>query len=59
MRFSSREIMYQDLGEEKFDEILENLQEEAELDERSPNGRQMYIVLTPKKAKPGKASAQG
>lgn len=50
MRFRGREIMYLDLGVEKFDEIVEELSDVAEVDERSPaRGRQIYVVLAPVK----------
>lgn len=52
MRFRGREIMYLDLGQKKFDEIIEVLSDIAEVDERSKQqARQIYVVLTPKKAK--------
>lgn len=48
MRFRGREIMYTDLGKQKFDEIIERLKEVAHIDERSPvGGRQMHITLAP------------
>lgn len=51
MRFRGREVMYGNLGEEKFNEIVEHLSDIAALDERSPSGgRQMHIVLAPKKS---------
>jgi translation initiation factor IF-3 len=50
MRFRGREIMYQDLGVKKFEEIIESLADIADVDERSPvHGRQIYIVLAPTK----------
>ncbi|RMG42547.1 MAG: translation initiation factor IF-3 [Candidatus Dadabacteria bacterium] len=50
MRFRGREVMYRDLGQEKFNEVIEKLSDVAVLDDRSPNqGRQIYIVLAPKK----------
>jgi translation initiation factor IF-3 len=51
MRFRGREVMYLDLGVEKFQEIIEALKEVAEVDEKSPaRGRQIYIILAPVKA---------
>lgn len=51
MRFKGREIMYMDLGQEKFNQIIERLADVAAIDERSPaSGRQIYIVLAPKKS---------
>lgn len=51
MRFRGREIMYQNLGVEKFQEIIEALSDIADIDERSPvSGRQIYIVLAPSKS---------
>ncbi len=48
MRFKGREIMYQDLGQEKFKEIITRLEDIATVDEKSPPfGRQVYIVLAP------------
>ena len=56
MRFRGREIMYQNLGVEKFEEIIEALTDVAEVDERSPiTGRQIYIVLAPVKVAPVKS----
>ena len=50
MRFRGREVMYANLGDEKFNEIVERLADIAAIDERSPTGgRQMHIVLAPKK----------
>lgn len=50
MRFRGREIMYQNLGVEKFNSIVEELADIAAVDERSPvAGRQIYIVLAPNK----------
>jgi translation initiation factor IF-3 len=51
MRFRGREIMYVDLGVEKFQEIIDALGDVADVDERSPaSGRQIYIVLAPTKS---------
>jgi translation initiation factor IF-3 len=51
MRFRGREIMYVDLGNEKFESIIQSLADVASVDERSPlGGRQIYIVLAPTKA---------
>lgn len=51
MRFRGREIMYQDLGLEKFKVVIEELSDIAEVDERSPvHGRQIYIILAPSKS---------
>jgi translation initiation factor IF-3 len=50
MRFRGREVMYMDLGKEKFDLIVERLKDAASVDERSPlSGRQIYVVLAPLK----------
>lgn len=50
MRFRGREIMYLDMGIEKFNEIVEALKDHATVDERSPErGRQIYIVFAPLK----------
>lgn len=50
MRFRGREIVYQDLGQEKFGEIVAALADVSEIDERSPShARQIYIILAPKK----------
>ena len=56
MRFRGREIMYQDLGVEKFQEIIDDLADISVVDERSPTGRQMYVVLAPQKAAPAQAN---
>jgi translation initiation factor IF-3 len=51
MRFKGREVMYVDLGNEKFQLIIDQLADVASVDERSPlSGRQIYIVLAPTKA---------
>lgn len=51
MRFRGREIMYMDLGQEKFDEIAKYLADVAEIDDRSPaQGRQIYIIFSPLKS---------
>jgi len=51
MRFRGREVMYQDLGAEKFKAIIESLSDISQIDERSPlGGRQIHIVLAPGKA---------
>ena len=48
MRFRGREIVYKDLGSEKFDEVAELLGDCAVVEERSPLvGRQIHIVLAP------------
>lgn len=55
MRFKGREIMYVELGQEKFEGIIKHLSDVAVVDERSPlTGRQIYIVLAPAKAVPPK-----
>ena len=52
MRFRGREVMYLDLGMEKFGHIAEQLADVADIDEQSPPmGRQIHIVFTPKKGK--------
>ena len=60
MRFRGREIMYLDLGLEKFQEIIDELKDISDVDERSPaRGRQIYIVLAPTKSTaPSKSSGQ-
>lgn len=56
MRFKGREVMYTDLGLEKFEEIIQALADCSVVDERSPNsGRQLHIVLAP--SKPGSKPA--
>ena len=51
MRFRGREIMYQDLGVQKFEEIVEALSDISTIDEKSPiTGRQIFLVLAPLKA---------
>ena len=48
MRFHGREAMYVPLGVEKFNAVIEELKDIAEVDERSPaRGRQIYIILQP------------
>lgn len=48
MRFKGREIMFIDLGQKKFDEIVQRLSDVAQVDERSPlTGRQLFMVLAP------------
>jgi len=50
MRFKGREIMYIDLGRDKFDTIVERLADVATVDERSPQqGRQLFMTLAPLK----------
>jgi translation initiation factor IF-3 len=50
MRFKGREVMYVDLGDEKFKTIIERLSDVATVDEKSPlTGKQIYIVLAPLK----------
>ncbi len=57
MRFKGREIMYTNLGVEKFNLIAERLSDVATVDEQSPaQGRQMYIVFAPLKEKSAKAA---
>ncbi len=51
MRFKGREIMYVDLGVQKFNEIIAALADCAVVDERSPqSGRQIHITLAPLKS---------
>ena len=51
MRFRGREIVYLDLGIEKFKEISENLQDVAIVDDQSPpRGRQIHITFAPTKS---------
>ena len=53
MRFRGREVVYVNLGVEKFNEIIANLEDIATVDERSPlTGKQISITLAPIKAKP-------
>lgn len=55
MRFRGREVMYMELGLEKFEEIISKLSDVSTVDERSPaRGRQIYIVLAPTKTVPAK-----
>lgn len=50
MRFRGREIVYMDLGVEKFAEITEALKDVAIVDDQSPAyGRQIHIVYAPQK----------
>jgi translation initiation factor IF-3 len=50
MRFKGREVMYLDLGREKFEQIAQRLADVGAVDERSPmTGRQIYIVFSPVK----------
>jgi translation initiation factor IF-3 len=57
MRFKGREVMYLDLGQEKFNQIVERLKDVAVVDERSPmSGRQIHIVFAPGKG--GQSSAK-
>ncbi|MCL4143505.1 UNVERIFIED_CONTAM: hypothetical protein GTU68_055805, partial [Idotea baltica] len=52
MRFRGREIMYIELGLEKFEEIAERLNDVATIDDQSPSaGRQIYVVFAPLKSK--------
>ena len=56
MRFRGREVMYQDLGQEKFNQIVERLSDVAIVDERSPiGGRQVHIVFAPAGRKAAKS----
>lgn len=51
MRFKGREVMFINLGQEKFNEIIQRLADCSVVDERSPpQGKQMYILLAPSKA---------
>lgn len=51
MRFRGREIVYMDLGMEKFQEIADNLKDIATIDDQSPpRGRQIHITLAPAKS---------
>lgn len=55
MRFKGREIMYTNLGMEKFSQIAQRLSDVAVIDEQSPpQGRQIYVVFAPIKEKPSK-----
>ena len=52
MRFKGREVMYLNLGIEKFNLIAERLADVATVDEKSPPfGKQIHIVFAPSKAK--------
>jgi translation initiation factor IF-3 len=53
MRFRGREIMYLDLGREKFENIIQRLADVSTLDEKAlGNARQIHIVLAPAKQAP-------
>lgn len=48
MHFKGREVVYQNLGAEKFNDVIERLKDIAVVDDRGPlRGRQMYIVFAP------------
>jgi translation initiation factor IF-3 len=48
MRFRGREVMYLDLGKEKFAALTQRLADVAGVDEQSPlAGKQIYIVFAP------------
>jgi translation initiation factor IF-3 len=50
MKFRGREVMYTGLGVEKFKQIIAQLADIADVDEKSPErGSQLYIVFAPKK----------
>jgi translation initiation factor IF-3 len=52
MRFKGREVMYMNLGIEKFTQIAEKLADVATVDEKSPPyGKQIHIVFAPGKTK--------
>ena len=52
MRFRGREVMYLDLGIERFKELAQQLSDVAVVDDQSPpTGRQIFIVFAPIKAK--------
>lgn len=49
MRFRGREVVYRDLGEVTFSQLIEQLAEVAEVEERSPlTGNRMTITFAPK-----------
>lgn len=51
MRFRGREIVYVDLGMEKFQEIADHLKDVATIDDQSPpQGRQIHITFAPAKS---------
>ena len=51
MRFRGREIVYLDLGVEKFQEIAKSLEDVAVVDDKSPpRGRQIHITFAPAKS---------
>jgi len=51
MRFRGREVMYVELGKEKFNTIIERLADVSVVEEQSPmRGSYVYIILTPSKA---------
>jgi translation initiation factor IF-3 len=50
MKFRGREVNYVELGLEKFEEIVQRLQDIATIDDQSPlAGKQIHIVLAPVK----------
>lgn len=56
MRFRGREVMYMELGLERFKELAQRLSDLAVVDDQSPaTGKQIYMVLAPLKGKPAAA----
>lgn len=52
MRFRGREVVYRDLGVATFDQVVEQLADIADVEERSPlAGNRMTITFVPKTAK--------
>lgn len=52
LRFRGREVVYRSLGEEVFDQVIEELSDVAQLEERTPlQGNRMLMSLTPLGAK--------
>jgi translation initiation factor IF-3 len=49
MKFKGREVAYSSLGAEKFEKIASGLADISVVEEKSPLGRQMHIVLAPSK----------
>jgi translation initiation factor IF-3 len=59
LRFRGREIVYNDLGWEKLNEVKANLADIAVVDDISPpKGRQIHITFAPSKEKPKTAPAK-
>lgn len=55
MRFKGREVMFLNLGAEKIDEIIKQLADVADVDDRSPlAGKQIHVTFVPSKSKAAK-----